>query len=476
MARTYKRDARGRFASGGTSRTGRTSGGTLGARTSLRKSRGKLAAKDRADDSLSGTLSRRAQKGAVTRGEKRLNQARKASMVKLSGVKRSSTIAKSRRGGNGSMVRSQDPAKRVNAKAASKSGAPSTQSSTPKRKVEIQIKRAKPGGEYGPDGHFYSGGSWMPLGKFQGGGKQMQAFGQGAKGNVKQTQKNDGGTQTMVIKQARKERPPLQPTGPATPAKTKVSKRGEQNMRDFFGTGYYTNYKKGRDGSIEEKQSGWLKPAAMATRFSSKETGTAIVKLRRMAKNKKEFDAALSWERKQSLLPGAYGYEEARRGGYLPRGMTKNQWIRSSQLDQAIRHVASQRAKRPDNRRTSSEEYVWVMNNLIGTRAQRKLSRRSGQSATSSQRGVRGPAMRGVLRPISTRRLVAAGGSRWQKGPHDRVYFNAARSGKVFYDRTTRRMVTQGGDPKKLASEAQQIARAARRSIPRRWKRGRISA
>ena len=94
MARTYKRDARGRFASGGTSKPGRTSGGTLGARTSLRKSRGKLAAKDRADDSLSGTLSRRAQKGAVTRGEKRLNQARKASMVKLGGVKRSGTIAR----------------------------------------------------------------------------------------------------------------------------------------------------------------------------------------------------------------------------------------------------------------------------------------------------------------------------------------------------------------------------------------------
>lgn len=84
MARQYKRDARGRFASGGSS--GRRAGGTLAARASLRKSRQKLAAKDPADSSLKGTLSGRAQRAAVTRGRQRLQQASRASRVRLTGA------------------------------------------------------------------------------------------------------------------------------------------------------------------------------------------------------------------------------------------------------------------------------------------------------------------------------------------------------------------------------------------------------
>lgn len=85
MARQYKRDARGRFASGGSS--GRRAGGTLAARASLRKSRQKLAAKDPADASLKGTLSGRAQRAAVTRANKRLQQASRASRVTIAGAR-----------------------------------------------------------------------------------------------------------------------------------------------------------------------------------------------------------------------------------------------------------------------------------------------------------------------------------------------------------------------------------------------------
>lgn len=86
MARNYRRDSRGRFSSTGT--TGRSKpkalpGGTLAARTSLRKSRQKLAGKDAADLSLSGTLSRRSQAAAVTRGKNRLREAVKSSRVKI---------------------------------------------------------------------------------------------------------------------------------------------------------------------------------------------------------------------------------------------------------------------------------------------------------------------------------------------------------------------------------------------------------
>lgn len=89
-SRTYARDARGRFAStpGGTSRkpTGglpkrqpRKAGspppkrrGLVTQRAAVRRSAAKLRGKDPADQSRSGTLSRRAQKGAVTRAQNRL--------------------------------------------------------------------------------------------------------------------------------------------------------------------------------------------------------------------------------------------------------------------------------------------------------------------------------------------------------------------------------------------------------------------
>jgi hypothetical protein len=93
--RTYVRDSRGRFA--GTPGGGaQAKGGTLGARSSLKKSRSKLASKDSADQSLRGTLSRRSQKGAVTRGSKALKEAKASSRARLVVGGPASTIAKRR--------------------------------------------------------------------------------------------------------------------------------------------------------------------------------------------------------------------------------------------------------------------------------------------------------------------------------------------------------------------------------------------
>ena len=92
MARSYRRDARGRFAGGGGS--GRVTGGSLKARTSARRSRAKLAAKDAGGNSLSATLSRRAQRAAVTRTGKAATAARAASRTKLGGGKPSGTVGK----------------------------------------------------------------------------------------------------------------------------------------------------------------------------------------------------------------------------------------------------------------------------------------------------------------------------------------------------------------------------------------------
>jgi hypothetical protein len=77
-------------------------GGTLGAHSSLRRSRAKLAAKNPADRSLQGTLSLRAQRGAVTRGANRLGKVRAASTVRMTGKGPAGVI---RKGGAVSQLR-----------------------------------------------------------------------------------------------------------------------------------------------------------------------------------------------------------------------------------------------------------------------------------------------------------------------------------------------------------------------------------
>lgn len=105
MARTYHRDARGRFASGGGGSGGggrkavklpapvrRTVGsrpqqrrGLLIQRAAVGSSRRKLAAMDPADTSYTGSLRRRAQKAAVTRASNKLQAAKAGGRVRLSG-------------------------------------------------------------------------------------------------------------------------------------------------------------------------------------------------------------------------------------------------------------------------------------------------------------------------------------------------------------------------------------------------------
>lgn len=101
MARTYKRDSRGRFAGGGgggsrgggaklpAPRARKVGGkpqrrqGLLIQRGSLASSKRKLAAKDPADQTIRGQLSLRSQKGAVTRGQKALAAAQQSGRIRL---------------------------------------------------------------------------------------------------------------------------------------------------------------------------------------------------------------------------------------------------------------------------------------------------------------------------------------------------------------------------------------------------------
>lgn len=97
MARVYKRDSRGRFASGGGGGgKPKATGGTLAARSSARRSRQKLGTMDSGNQSLSGNLSRRAQKAAVTRTGNALKASKAANRQQIKS-RVAGTISKTRR-------------------------------------------------------------------------------------------------------------------------------------------------------------------------------------------------------------------------------------------------------------------------------------------------------------------------------------------------------------------------------------------
>jgi hypothetical protein len=138
--RTYARDSRGRFASapgGGLgaarkaarSQSGRAS--TLGARTSLKASRAKLRAKDPADQRLSTALSTRAQKGAVTRGNRGLKAAKAAAQTRIAG---------GRKGVIGKPKGPKPGAPKVKSLAASKNTGESAQALTSRQAATQQAK------------------------------------------------------------------------------------------------------------------------------------------------------------------------------------------------------------------------------------------------------------------------------------------------------------------------------------------------
>lgn len=84
MARSYRRDSRGRFSGGGGGGKPKATGGTLGARSSLQRSRAKAAANPSPQ-----------QRGAVTRGTKKLATARAEARQSMpAGTRPGGTIGK----------------------------------------------------------------------------------------------------------------------------------------------------------------------------------------------------------------------------------------------------------------------------------------------------------------------------------------------------------------------------------------------
>lgn len=491
----YVRDAQGQFAStpgGGKKATPASvrkaakaatlKKGTLAARTSLKRSRSKLATFDKADQTLQATLSKRSQKGAVTRGNKKALQAQKESKRTLPRVASGKSILKKTKPKQESNQQNNPKASRIKKeqrKLGSKTG----------RKIDVQIKRAAIGGEYGSDGHFYPAGAWMPAGKFQG-GKQQSFFGNGT------TRSGDGNntgnvTQVKIIRQRQPDPPIVRPSGKSIDAPQNISTKGKRNRDTLFGDMGYISVKKNRIGGSEIVIPGFvtkggslgpLQTAAIASRMTMKQMGKAILKLRNMSKNKKKFDDNMNYdfnsysnkriaqERRKQDESGMVGYADIKKQGYLPRDATIQSWRRANQFTDAVWTIATERSSRTGNRRDSVEEFAWVMNNVIGKRDSRKPSMVLTNNKSTR---IRLPKIKSTIRPISTKKLIAAGGNRWQKGPHDRIYFNNETGAKIFYDRNTRKMNVQSSILNPKANRIASSMKKTGRLQPVHWPRGR---
>jgi len=495
--RNYVRDGRGRFAStpGGGAKKAKPKPGGFRQRQAVKlaKQRGQLgilgapakAAKARvkATKARTGPGARPQQRGALTRAKntaEALSDRRKLPAARPSGVLAKGVKAKP---AAGSRVKPSRPGQQSTDQALKRpkqkrSPVGQAQSKKGGKKVDVQIKRAAAGGEYGPDGHFYPAGAWMPLGKFKGGDS---AKGKGMGADQQQQQGKDGGGARVVgSRQQKKDPPPLFPTGQARSSTVKISSRGARNVDKYYGNqGYYSGYKRGKDGRVEMPGTGlWNPISALAARIAPKEVGKAIARLRKAAKNKKEFDYGVAEARAGLRGWGGdnFAYDRQRREGLLPKGMTSNQFLRAGQLEAAIAAIAGQRASRQNNRRNVSEEFAWILNNILGSRARRAPSRKPQQSSAGRRViRIKTSPSRLAFRPVSTKGLIAAGGSRWQKDKFDRIYFNQPNTGKVFFDRNTRKMVNQSGDQRGAALAARML-RAGRRKPANPWRAGRIAA
>jgi|GEM_PF-5968903 hypothetical protein len=147
---------------------------------------------------------------------------------------------------------------------------------TRKPSVVVKLRRAKPGGEHGPDGHWYPGGAWMPEGNFVG-AKPLDGKGQGDVPDQKEKPKD--GREQRVVRPKRPSFPerPLKPKGEGLPRPTGLKKMATKNDETFFGDDGYIRYPqpKGAPGLA-----GSLFEAAVMQRMTTEELKWATEQIR----------------------------------------------------------------------------------------------------------------------------------------------------------------------------------------------------
>ncbi len=151
-----------------------------------------------------------------------------------------------------------------------------------KPKVIVKLRRAKPGGETGPDGHWYPGGAWMSEGSFV--GAKPLKLGEGeARGQGEKAKGDD--RETRVIRNKRPSFPerPIKPKGHGLPRPTGLKKMAAKNDELFFGDDGYILYPRRKPSDKTPGLLGSLFEAAVIQRMSTDELNWATEQIKQKA-------------------------------------------------------------------------------------------------------------------------------------------------------------------------------------------------
>lgn len=238
------------------------------------------------------------------------------------------------------------------------------------RKVEVQIQRAKPGGQYGPDGHWYPGGAWMSQGKFIG-GKSVQGTGAAAKTADQKGKKGNDGP-AKIIRNRQPQPRPITPPGQGVQARSEMNKTAQKLNQEFFGKSGYLNENMekafrqvGSRGRAPIDNTRYL--GALASRMTDKEmrrrTAAALKALNKPSR--RAYLDSIGDAKFALKLSGQFGVPKV--------GITDRQFLNAQRFDIAARTLAGQRVSRQRRGgRSVGEEYAWVTNAMLSASRRRK--------------------------------------------------------------------------------------------------------
>jgi hypothetical protein len=230
-----------------------------------------------------------------------------------------------------------------------------------------QMRRAKPGGEYGPDGHWYPGGAFISDGKYQGNESSKVGIGDGILPNSKDDKGKNGATEPTVVRNRKTEEPrPMRPsaaTGLARPENMKALL--EKRDREFFTTDGFLveDIEKAAKaaGAGRSPLDNTLFRTALSNRVSGNWLEEKIAAIRKVVKDVDNFDYYIQDARDQS----AYEFDSLKRGATTA---TASEYASANALLQAVFELAGERiGRKKGGRRLRSvnEDVVWIMNNLL---------------------------------------------------------------------------------------------------------------
>jgi SPP1 gp7 family putative phage head morphogenesis protein len=233
-----------------------------------------------------------------------------------------------------------------------------------------QMRRAKPGGEYGPDGHWYPGGAFISDGKYQG----NVGVGKGDSDAVVSGAKDDKGkskdAEPQVLRNRKTAEPrPLRPTA-ATGLEKPSGMKALLKKRDqeyFDQDGFLTEdiekaARKAGDGRSPLENTGFM--TALVNRAKPEWIENKIAAIRQVVGDVADFDYYVQDARDQAV----YEYQTLKRGATTA---SEAEYAAGQGLLQAVFQLAGERLakKKGGSRiRSANEEVIWIMNNVLMTK------------------------------------------------------------------------------------------------------------